>query len=51
MKDGAYVYPDKGITLFMNPETNETLHIALYQPTDVAGWNANLRPNLRKRTK
>gem|GEM_PF-6388523 len=51
MKDGAYVYPDKGITLFLNSNTRKALHIALYHPTDLAGWKQDLRPRLHKKTK
>lgn len=51
MKRAAYVYPKRGITLFMNSETGRVLHVALYHPTNLAGWNSQLRPRLRKKLK
>ncbi len=51
MKNSAFVYPDKGITLFLNSDTHEALHIALYHRTDLSGWQQGLRPRLRKKPK
>ena len=47
---GEWVYPQRGITLFIDGQKNERLlHIALYSPTTLSTWKATLRPHLRKR--
>lgn len=43
-----YVYPERGITLFMNLEGGSALHIALYAATTLADYQANLRPGFKK---
>jgi len=42
------VYPERGITVFLNPETGKALHIAVYRCTDLDNYVRTLRPNLRK---
>jgi hypothetical protein len=46
--DGEWVYPERGITVFLAPEVEQALHIALYQPTTLDDYLKNLRPHLRK---
>ncbi len=50
MKSSQLVYPNRGITLYLNPETDNVLHVALYSPTDLDNWIQTLQPNLRKTT-
>lgn len=42
---GEYVYPDWGITLFLNTDRDRALHVALYQPCTLDDYLAYLRPN------
>ncbi|MDQ2807307.1 MAG: hypothetical protein M3Z04_10420 [Chloroflexota bacterium] len=46
---GEWVYPARGITVFVNTTAEEILHIALYRSTSLATYCSSLRPNLRKR--
>ncbi len=48
---GEYVYPKKGITLFMNTDADRALYIALYASTTLADYEANLRPKFKKSRK
>ncbi len=43
-----YIYPERGITLFMNLEGDRALHIALYAATTQKDYVANLRPGFKK---
>jgi hypothetical protein len=47
MKDGEWVYPARGITIFGRAAGNAALHIAVYAPTTLAEYEASLRPDLR----
>ena len=47
--NGEWVYPKRGITIFLNTSFDKVLHIALYKSTNLADYLSNLRPNLRKR--
>jgi hypothetical protein len=47
MKEGEWVYPARGITIFGRAAGNAALHIAVYPPTTLADYEANLRPDLR----
>ena len=45
---GEWVYPERGITVFLNTANNKALHIALYQATTLKDYQRTLRPHLRK---
>ncbi|MDH3600590.1 MAG: hypothetical protein OEU26_13220 [Candidatus Tectomicrobia bacterium] len=49
--NGEWVYPERGITIFLNTSTDKALHIAVYQRTDLDNYVSTLRPNLRKKLK
>ncbi len=46
---GEWVYPARGITLFVNTTADTALHIALYGATNLETYRSELRPHLRKR--
>jgi hypothetical protein len=46
---GEWVFPGRGITLFLNTTSEVPLHVALYRPTDLDGYASRLRPHLGKR--
>lgn len=48
VKGGEWVYPERGMTLFMNSTGDKALHIALYKSTDLKTYANTLRPHLRK---
>lgn len=48
MPRGEHVYAARGITVFVNPENQLILHIALYVPTTVDLYARTLRPSLEK---
>jgi hypothetical protein len=39
-----YVYPARGITLFLNTDQDRALHISLYAPTTLEAYLERLRP-------
>lgn len=45
---GEWVYPERGITIFLNTTSDKALHIALYQPTTLLEYQRSLRPHLQK---
>lgn len=45
---GEWIFPERGITLFLNTDADEALHVALYHPASAAEYLRALRPNLRK---
>lgn len=45
---GEWVYPARGITLFLNTTRDRALHIALYHATSLDDYTRSLRPHLRK---
>lgn len=47
--DGEWVFPERGITVFLNTTADKALHIALYRPTMLKKYRKRLRPVLRKR--
>ena len=49
MPAGEWIYPARGITVFLNSTFDRVLHIALYHPTTLDAYRADLRPHLRKR--
>jgi hypothetical protein len=46
--NGEWVYPERGITIFLNTLADKVLHIAVYRCTDLGNYVSTLRPNLRK---
>ena len=46
--ESEFVYPDRGITLFLNSDHDRLLHVALYAATDLDEYGKNLRPRLGK---
>lgn len=48
MPGGEWVFPARGITVFLNSTFDRALHLALYHPTSLATYLADLRPHLRK---
>lgn len=48
LEKGEWVFPDKGITLFLNSTFDKVLHIALYHATSSRDYLNKLRPNLKK---
>ena len=43
-----FVYPERGITLFLNTERDKALHVAVFAATDLETYLETLRPHLRK---
>ncbi len=43
---GEWVYPERGITVFLNTTADKALHIALYSPADLETYVNVLRPDL-----
>jgi hypothetical protein len=49
LEEAEFVYPERGITLFLNSTLDRALHIALYPVTSLADYEKNLRPQLAKK--
>lgn len=49
IRAGEWVYPERGITVFLNTTADKALHIALYHSTTLAEYNRILRPHLKKK--
>jgi len=49
MAGGEHVFARRGVTLFVNPENQRVLHVALYSPTTVAAYRDRLRLDLSSR--
>lgn len=49
MPGGERVYAARGITVFINRDGDDVLHLAVYAPTDVATYQRTLRPDLHKK--
>ena len=41
---GEWVYPDRGLTLFVNPEDHDPWRVAVYRPTTLEDYKKRLRP-------
>ncbi|MBL8622200.1 MAG: hypothetical protein JNK64_12880 [Myxococcales bacterium] len=48
MGGGERVYASRGITVFVNPDNDFVVHVAVYPPTTVADYLERLRPSLGK---
>jgi hypothetical protein len=46
--ESEYVYPTKGITLFLSTDQTRVFHIAVYAATTLENYLKNLRPRLGK---
>jgi len=49
ISQGEWLYPEHGITLFLNTTSDKVLHLALYAPTTLDVYLGSLRPPLAKR--
>ncbi|MEO1451468.1 MAG: hypothetical protein AAFV07_18195 [Bacteroidota bacterium] len=49
MAETEWVYPEKGITLFLRDDLELVLHVALYASMTLEAYEATRRLNLRKR--
>ncbi len=49
MPTGEWVYPERGITVFLDTEADKALHIALYPCADLDAYISTLRPDLQTR--
>lgn len=49
MPRGEHVYAARGITVFVSPESQRILYVALYPPTTADSYARTLRPNLEKK--
>jgi hypothetical protein len=47
--DGEWVYPERGLALFVSERDEKVFHLAVFQPTTLADYEENLRFSLRKR--
>jgi hypothetical protein len=47
--ESEFVYPDRGITLFLSADHGRVFHVALYAATDLDDYLANRRPRLGKK--
>jgi hypothetical protein len=48
MSGGERIHATRGITIFLNPENEMVLHVAVYAPTTVEDYEKRLRPSLDK---
>lgn len=48
IKLGEWVFPGRGISLFLNKAADKALHIALYHSTTLDAYKRERRPHLRK---
>jgi hypothetical protein len=46
---GEWIYPERGITLFVDTDARALVHVAVYAPTSLATYLDELRPRLGKR--
>jgi hypothetical protein len=46
---GEWIYPDRGITVFVRSDATVVVHVAVYAPTTLERYLAELRPHLGKR--
>jgi len=46
--ESEYIYPSKGITLFLSTDKTRVFHIALYASTTLDNYLENIRPQLGK---
>jgi len=46
---GEWIYPDRGITVFVQTDGSAIMHVAVYAPTTLATYLDELRPDLGKK--
>jgi hypothetical protein len=51
MPGSEWVYPALGLTLYVNPETQRPLRVAVYRPTTLADYRKRLRPITRPKSR
>jgi hypothetical protein len=49
LHETEFVFPDRGITLFLNTDLDKALHIAVYPSTDLENYLQDVRPQLGKK--
>lgn len=49
MVRGEHIYAGRGITVFVNPENQRVVYVALYVPTTVDVYRKTLQPDLDKK--
>ena len=49
MPGGERVYAGRGITVFLNPETQAVVYVTVYAPTTVEAYARRIRPPREKR--
>lgn len=49
LREAEWVYPRRGLTLFINPDTRKILRWAVYAPTDLETYRRRLRLQLAER--
>lgn len=47
--ESEWVYAERGLTLYINPENNIPLRLAVYPPTTLDGYRERLRMDLQMR--
>lgn len=48
IEKSEWVYPGRGLTVFVNPANRRLLRIAVYRPVSLSEYRENLRLNLKK---
>ena len=48
IENSEWVYPERGLTVFVNPANRRLLRIAVYRPVSLSGYRENLRLNLKR---
>jgi hypothetical protein len=51
IEEGEWVYPERGLTLFINPENRVPLRAVAYVPTTLDEYRRSLRPQMRPRAR
>ena len=49
LPESEWVYPQRGVTLFINPKNNILLRLAVYPPTTLESYQERLRLNLQRK--
>ena len=49
LEAAEWVYPKRGLVLFINPDTNEVLRLGVFPATSTDGYEREYRVNLRQR--
>jgi hypothetical protein len=49
IRGSEWIYPERGLTLYVNPENRALLRLAVYPPTTLARYQAELRLSFKRR--